>query len=449
MQMKIKNVSLYIEISNLYKYNKTAVGSMGKDRTIFHIDINHCYAQIEEMKFPELRNVPMAVGGHEETRHGIILAKNDLAKKYGIKTGESLREAKQKCSDLLIIPPSYDDYIYYTSLVKEIYRRYSDHVESFGLDEAWIDYTDSVSLFGDPLKMAVQIQKEVHDEIGLDVSVGLSWNKIFAKLGSDMKKKDGPAVITRENYRETVWPLPASDLLYVGPATTRKLRQRGIYTIGELAVYPRRFLKKAMGIPGEMISVFANGGDTSPVAENFYRSPVKSVGNSMTMVHDVDNLEDLRPVYYVLCEAVASRMRDHGMEGDVISISLRSSGLDWYGCERKIDQKTDVSMVILHTAMRLVEELYDFEKPLRAVGVSVSGLRPSCLRRQLSLFEDEAAYEKARMTDLVMDEIREKYGYYAVQRACTAVDRELTAFNVKDEHTVHPIGYFQGRKMMP
>ncbi len=422
---------------------------MARDRVIFHIDINHCYAQIEEMKFPALREVPMAVGGHEEKRHGIILAKNDPAKKFNIKTGESLREARAKCPDLLIIPPSYDDYIYYTSLVKDIYRRYSDHVESFGLDEAWVDYTDSIALFGDPLKTAVRIQKEVHDEIGLDVSLGMSWNKIFAKLGSDMKKKDGPAVITRQNYRDTVWPLPAEDLLYVGPATKRKLRARGITTIGELAVYPRQYLKKAMGIPGEMISIFANGGDSSPVAESSYRSPVKSVGNSMTMVHDVDNLEDLRPVYYVLCEAVASRMRDHGMEGDVISVSLRSSGLDWYGCERRISQKTDVSGVIFETAVQLVEQLYDFEKPLRAVGVSVSGLRPLSFHRQLNLFEDEEAYEKARAADLVMDEIREKYGYYSVRRACTAIDSELTAFNVKEEHTVHPVGYFQGRRMMP
>ena len=163
-----------------------------KDRIIFHSDINHCYAQIEEMKYPELREIPMAVGGHEEKRHGIILAKNDLAKKYKIKTGESLREAKKKCPDLLIIPPSYDDYIYYTDEVKKIYQDYSDHVESFGLDEAWIDYTDSQNLFGDPKTIATKIQQRVRKEIGLDVSIGVSWNKVFAKLGSDMKVKDGP-----------------------------------------------------------------------------------------------------------------------------------------------------------------------------------------------------------------------------------------------------------------
>ena len=308
-----------------------------QDRVIFHIDINHCYAQIEEMKYPELRKVPMAVGGHEEKRQGIILAKNDLAKKAGVTTGESLREARQACEDLLIIPPSYDDYIFYTQAVKQIYREYTSHVESFGLDEAWLDYTDSQRLFGDPVKIAKEIQQRVLEEIGLTVSVGVSWNKIFAKLGSDMKKPSGMTVITRENYQDLVWPLPASDLLYVGWATARKLHDRGIYTIGDLAGYPVRLLKKAMGTAGELISVFANGNDRSPVQETFYEAPPKSVGNSMTLIHDVASLEELRPAAYVIAEAVASRLKDAGMAGNVITVSMRSSGLDWYMRQAKIN----------------------------------------------------------------------------------------------------------------
>ncbi len=418
------------------------------DRVIMHIDINHCYAQIEEMKYPQLREIPMAVGGHEEKRHGIILAKNDPAKKYGILTGESLREAREKCPDLLIIPPAYDDYIYYTSLVKSIYREYSDHVESFGLDEAWIDYTASQHLFGDPVHIAEEIMHRVRKEIGLDVSAGLSWNKVFAKLGSDMKVKGSPAVITRENYREKVWPLDASDLLYVGPATTRKLRRRGIHTIGELAQYPRIYLKGAMGAAGEMIHAFANGEDTSPVAENNAWLPPKSIGNSMTMIHDVSSAEEVKPVCYVLSEAVASRMRSHGMEGDVVSVSMRSAGLNWFGCERKIAQPTSVSMEILHTAMDLISGNYDFSVPMRAVGISVSHLNPAGTYRQMNLFVNEEAREKARRSDLAMDEIRDMYGFDSVRRACTLLDRPLTDFNVKDDHTVHPVGYFQGRKMV-
>lgn len=417
------------------------------DRVIFHIDINHCYAQIEEMKYPHLRDVPMAVGGHEEKRHGIILAKNDRAKKAGVITGESLREALEACPELLIIPPNYDDYLYYTELVKQIYRQYSDAVESFGLDEAWVDYTHSAQLFGDPVRIARHIQQRVLTEIGLTVSVGISWNKTFAKLGSDMKKPSGLTVITAENYRQLVWPLPVGDLLYVGPATERKLRERGMHTIGDLAGYPVQHLKQAMGVAGELISALANGEDRSPVQESTYTAPVKSVGNSMTLIHDVRSPEELRPAAYVLAEAVASRLKDQGLEGDVIFTSMRSSGLDWYMKQRRIAERTNLSSEILEVMMALVEECYDFSTPLRAVGVTVSDLRPWRLQRQLSLFEDEVGREKALRLDQAMDEVRGRYGFSAIRRACTLVDRTLTDFNPKGDHTVHPVGYFQGRKM--
>ena len=416
------------------------------DRIVFHIDINHCYAQIEEMMFPSLRNVAMAVGGHEEKRHGIILTKNDLAKAEGIRTGESLREAYEKDPDLLIIPPHYDEYMYYTGKVKEIYREYSNHVESFGLDEAWIDYTASRKLFGEPKKVCQEIVDRVYRELGLKVSAGISWNKIFAKLGSDRKDQNGPYVITRENYRQTVWPLPVEDLMYVGPATYAKLNRRAIRTIGDLALYPVSYLQDAMGAAGVMIHAFANGEDTSSVAENNAVTVPKSVGNSMTMIHDVDCLEELRPVYYVLCEAVASRMREQGLEGNVVSISLRAATLEWYGCEKKLAQKTDISEEILAAVMDLIRS-YDFSEPLRAVGVSVSHLSPACTHRQMSLFIDEEDRDKAARKDAAMDQIRQRYGFYAIRRACTLLDRPLTEFNVKDDHTIHPVGYFQGRKM--
>lgn len=415
-------------------------------RKIFHIDINHCYAQIEEMRCPELKNVPMAVGGHEEKRHGIILAKNDIAKKLGIQTGESLREAKEKCPDLLIIPPDYGAYIYYTNEVKKIYYEYSDHVESFGLDEAWIDYTDSEHLFGDPVQCAASIQKRVLQEIGLTVSVGVSWNKVFAKLGSDMKKPYGLTVITKENYKDTVWPLPVSDLMYVGPATNRKLHERGILTIGDLAQYPVVYLKKAMGAAGEMIHAFANGNDPSTVSKTAYQAPVKSIGNAITMVHDVSSLEEIRPVYYVLCEAVASRLREAGLEGDTISINLRNADLNWYVMQHKTAQKTNVSNEIMKAAEDMLS-MYDFASPLRAVGITVSSLSKDNGMRQISLFQDETKHEKDRCMDQAMDDIRDHYGFYAVRRACTLKDRSLTEFNVKEDHTVHPTGYFQGRKM--
>lgn len=418
-----------------------------KDRVIFHIDINHCYAQIEEMKQPHLRDVPMAVGGHEEKRHGIILAKNDLAKAAHVMTGESLREAKEKCPDLLIIPPSYDDYIYYTGLVKDIYRQYSDHVEPFGLDEAWIDYTDSRKLFGEPVKTARLIQDRVEKEIGLTVSVGVSWNKAFAKLGSDMKKPRGMTVITRDNYQKLVWPLPAQDLLYVGPATIRKLHARGIMTIGDLAQYPAGVLHHDLGIAGDMIQLFARGEDPSPVAENGASAPIKSVGNSMTLVHDVKSFEEVKPVFWMLCEAVASRARDAGMEGSTVYVSLRSTDLAWAGRQMKLERPTDVSDEIMTAVELLVHMMWHETVPLRAAGVALGSLKEASSFRQLSLFEDAERFEAARRCDLAMDEIRNTYGFDSVRRLCTLNDKKLTDFNVKADHTVHPIGFFQGRKM--
>lgn len=417
------------------------------ERTIFHIDINHCYAQIEEMQHPELKSIPMAVGGHEETRHGIILTKNDEAKKYHIQTGESLRDAKAKCPDLLIIPPSYDKYIYYTNLVKEIYHEYSDHVESFGLDEAWIDYTDSKRLFGDPLVCARRIQERVEEEIGLTVSVGVSWNKVFAKLGSDMKKPKGFTVITKENYQDIVWPLPVGDLLYVGPATQKKLYARGILTIGDLANYKMEYLKKAMGAAGVMIHAFANGNDPSIVQETTYRSAPKSIGNSITMIHDVSSLEEIKPVLYMLCESVASRMKEEGMEGNRVSITMRTAGLDWNGWEHKFSRKTNVSTEIFHDVLILMKE-YDFSIPLRAVGISVGNLSFETGIYQTSLFESAEKHEKDRNTDIALDIIRDRFGFTSIRRACTLMDPELTEFNVKEEHEgFHPVGYFVGRKM--
>ena len=418
-----------------------------KDKVIFHIDINHCYAQIEEMKQPHLRDVPMAVGGHEEKRHGIILAKNDLAKAAHVMTGESLREAKEKCPDLLIIPPSYDDYIYYTGLVKDIYRQYSDHVEPFGLDEAWIDYTDSRKLYGEPVKTARLIQDRVEKEIGLTVSVGVSWNKAFAKLGSDMKKPRGMTVITRDNYQKLVWPLPAQDLLYVGPATIRKLHARGIMTIGDLAQYPAGVLHHDLGIAGDMIQLFARGEDPSPVAENGASAPIKSVGNSMTLVHDVKSFEEVKPVFWMLCEAVASRARDAGMEGSTVYVSLRSTDLAWAGRQMKLERPTDVSDEIMTAVELLVHMMWHETVPLRAAGVALGSLKEASSFRQLSLFEDAERFEAARRCDLAMDEIRNTYGFDSVRRLCTLNDEKLTDFNVKADHTVHPIGCFQGRKM--
>ena len=411
---------------------------------ILHSDANCFYASVEMVENPDLREQRIAVCGDPEQRHGIVLTANYPAKKMGVKTGMANWQAKQACPNLVVVKPHYDLYLKYSKLLQRIYKRYSNNVEPFGMDECWIslpyDEDDAVSV-------AEEIRQTVKDETGLTVSIGASFSKALAKLGSDMKKPRGMTVITRDNYQKLVWPLPAQDLLYVGPATIRKLHARGIMTIGDLAQYPAGVLHHDLGIAGDMIQLFARGEDPSPVAENGASAPIKSVGNSMTLVHDVKSFEEVKPVFWMLCEAVASRARDAGMEGSTVYVSLRSTDLAWAGRQMKLERPTDVSDEIMTAVELLVHMMWHETVPLRAAGVALGSLKEASSFRQLSLFEDAERFEAARRCDLAMDEIRNTYGFDSVRRLCTLNDKKLTDFNVKADHTVHPIGCFQGRKM--
>lgn len=412
------------------------------ERMILHSDINHCYAQIEEMKYPMLRKIPMAIGGFEEKRHGIILAKNDIAKQYQIRTGESLREAYAKCPDLKIIHPNYGDYLYYTEQVKDIYREYSDKVESFGLDEAWVDVSESISMFGSGKEIARQIQKRVLEELGLTISIGISYNKIFAKLGSDMVKHLGLVEITKENYKSKVWPLPVSDLLYVGRATAQKLKAYQIETIGDLARLPQGWMSDHFGKVGEILHLFANGEDSSQVADTFYQEPIKSIGNAITAPKDICDFQDAKLVYYVLVESVASRLKEAGLKGRVISISLRNKDLISFTRQRKITQASNLVSDIMPVVLDLLQKHYDFRMPLRTIGVSVSALESIHGYHQLNMFEDEKEQAKKRILEETMDEIREKFGYQKARRCSMALDKELTGFDPKHDHIIYPVSFF-------
>lgn len=411
------------------------------ERAILHIDINSCYAQIEEMLIPALKCIPMAVGGHEEDRHGIILAKNNIAKKYNIKTGETLREASKKCVDLLIIHPHYDTYMYYTSKVKDIYREYTNCVESFGLDEAWLDVSAS-KIFGSPFAIAKEIQQRVWDEIGLTVSVGVSYNKIFAKLASDMIKPSGLVQIHKENIEDIVWPLPVEDLLYVGRATQKKLNSWGVYTIGELAKMDLQSIRKKLGKMGEIIWGFANGLDTSDVALSEHFVQIKSCGNSITTCRDITTREDAKLIFFVLAESVASRLKESGLKGNALSISIRDIKLKSFTRQKKLDQATNICEIMMQSIMELLNNNCEFDIPLRSIGVSVSQLVPDLPDIQLSLFEDTLKQNNSKRVDTVMDEIRGKFGYNSIKRCALLIDKELTDFNPKGDHTIHPVGYF-------
>lgn len=412
-------------------------------RTILHSDMNNCYASIELLHHPELRGKPLAVGGDPEARHGIVLAKDQLAKKAGVQTGMALWQARQVCPDIVFVPPRMDLYLRFSRLAHEIYADYTDMQEPFGVDESWLDVTDSCTLKGDGFQIANQISNRIKRELGITVSIGVSWNKIFAKLGSDYKKPDAITVISKENYKDIVWKLPASDLLYVGKSTEKKLRTLGILTIGQLAQADPKLLKSIFGKMGLVLSLFANGEDQTPVNKENIHAPIKSIGNSTTTPRDLETYEDVAIITYALSESVSARLRENNFACNVVEISVRDNELYSFTRQKKISNPTDITNEIAETALELFRGNYKWEKPIRSIGVRASDLTNPCCATQLSLFVDEAYRDKLRRADRTVDEIRRRFGYKSIQRGLMYCDRELSAVNAKDDHTVHPHGYME------
>lgn len=412
-------------------------------RTILHSDINNCYASIELLHHPELRGKPVAVGGDPEARHGIVLAKDQLAKKAGVKTGMALWQAKQVCPDIVFVPPHMDLYLRFSRLAHEIYADYTDLQEPFGVDESWLDVTDSCSIKGDGEKIAKEISKRIKFELGITVSIGVSWNKIFAKLGSDYKKPDAITVISKENYRDLIWGLPASDLLYVGRSTEKKLKNLGIHTIGQLAEAEPKMLKSVLGKMGLVLSLFANGEDQTPVNKENIHAPIKSIGNSTTTPRDLENYEDIAIVIYILSESVSARLRENNFVCNVVEISVRDNELSSFTRQKKLENPTDITNEIAKAALELFHANYHWDKPIRSVGVRASDLTNPLCATQLSLFVDEAYRDKLRKVDRAVDDIRRRFGFRSVQRGLMYCDKSLSNVNAKEDHTVHPHGYME------
>ncbi len=414
------------------------------ERVILHSDCNCFYASVEMLHRPELWDVPMAVGGDPEARHGIILTANYPAKRRGVKTGMALWQARQACPDITFVPPRMDLYIKFSRMVREIYGEYSDLVEPFGLDEAWIDLTQSAGIRGDGKTVADELRGRIRKELGITVSVGVSWNKVYAKLGSDYRKPDATTVFSRENYKEIVYPIPVEDLLYVGRATKRKLNLFGITTIGELAEADPDFLHRIFGKIGLMLSMFARGLDETPVSREHTHAPVKSIGNSTTTPRDLKTDEDVKLVLYLLSESVAARCRENGFAGQVIEIYVRDNALNGFARQRKIGVPTNISAEIWQTSMELFKELYDWHLPIRSIGVRAADLKPDAMPYQLDLFRDEAYRERLLKADLAADEIRRRFGFYALQRGIMLADPGLSCLDAKaDDHMIHPHSYLE------
>ena len=410
-----------------------------EDRVILHSDCNGFYASVECLHNPQLRNKPVAVSGDAENRHGIILAKNEEAKKYSVKTGEAIWQAKKKCPQLLTVPARLDVYKKFSDKVRRIYADYTDRVEPFGLDEAWLDVTQDYKM--NALDIAKEISKRVKDEIGITVSIGVSFNKIFAKFGSDYKKPDAITCITRDNYKTLVWNSPAKDLLYVGGSTRKKLEQIGIYTIGDIANAPIGLLRTHLGKWGDLIYGFANGYDSSPVAKIGELSEVKSIGNSTTAVRDLKNLDDIKVIAYVLCDSVCRRMREQGFVGKTVCVSMRDTGLYTITRQRTLNNYTALTSDIKKAAMALFKENFDSKTPLRSIGVSVTDFAHNTVPRQMDIFSDENKIIAEERLDKTLDRLKQRFGNYIIRPASLLTDRGLSAFNPKDEHTIHPVGY--------
>lgn len=411
-------------------------------RTILHSDCNGFFASVECLYNPQYRDKPVVVCGDKDKRHGIILAKNEVAKKFNIKTGEPIWQAQQKCPELITASAHYDRYIRFSKLCREIYSDYTDNIEPFGLDEAWLDVTGSALVHGSGKDIAEEIRHRIKTELGITVSIGVSFNKIFAKLGSDYKKPDAVTVITMDNYKQLVWKLKASDLLYVGRATEKKLKQLGVFTIGDLATFPLELLRKNFGKWADILHNFSNGIDHSPVMKSDEVSAVKSVGNSTTTVRDLVSFEDVKIIFMVLCDSVCRRIREQGFRAKTVCISIRDTDLLTTTRQCKLERATNLTKDVLSACLELFKNNYTFNKNIRSLGVCVSDFELDSTSQQPSLFTNEADIMRLEQLDHALDVIKDRFGNFSVKPARLMIDGVLSDFNPKEEHTVHPVGYF-------
>lgn len=396
-----------------------------KDRLILHSDCNCFYASVEMLHHPEYRNKPLAVGGDKESRHGIILTANYRAKAYGIKTGMTLGQALKHCPALIIESPHMDEYIRFSEMTHEIYADYTDLQEPYGIDECWLDITHSVDSEEEGIRVAKEINSRIKSELGITVSIGVSFNKVLAKLGSDYKKPDAITTMLRNEFKDKAWPLPVSDLLYVGKSTANKLNSVGIRTIGDLAQTDRRLLTSFLGKLGDTLWIFANGLDDSPVVGDKSGIPVKSIGNSTTTCRDLLNNEDVRIVIFSLAESVGARLRAKGFRCRVVEISVRNNELVTYTRQRKISSETNITSEIAKEAYILFEESYKWDKPVRSIGVRGTDLVDENYSEQLELFCDYSRREKMQKTDSVIDDIRRRFGNDSIKRGLALKDEQL------------------------
>lgn len=396
-----------------------------RDRVILHCDMNGFFASVELLNHPELRDVPMAVSGDPDSRHGIILAKNQHAKEYGIVTAETIWQAKKKCPGLVLVRPHMSQYKEFCTKINAIYQRFTDMVEPFSIDESWLDVTASQMLFGSGREIADTIRETVKNELGLTLSAGVSFNKTFAKMGSEYKKPDATTEITRENYRDLLWPLPAGELFGVGKATSQKLAKAGIKTIGDIAMADKKYLTALLGKVGTVIWEHANGIDDSPVSLYTEREPVKSVGNGITFKRDLVTSDDIAVAVKALSDTVAGRLRSYGLKACGIKVDIKDPFFKVISRQKQLLSPTWLSQEISSTATEIINSSWQQGAPIRMLTITGINLTDELSEEQLNLFAaDIEERDKSEKVEFTMDEVRKKYGTDAIGFA-SAIKNDL------------------------
>ena len=394
------------------------------DRVIMHADCNNFFASCECLERPELKDVPMAVAGDPEDRVGVVVAKNELAKRYGVKTTDTVYAARKKCPDIVFVPPRHGLYSRISKRVNAIYCEYTELVEPASIDESYLDVTQALPFYGlEPVALADELRRRVREEIGITISVGVSFCKVFAKMGSDYKKPDATTLITRENYRDLLWPMPVSDLLFAGNAAVKKLCQREIRTIGDLARARPEALKQWLGKQGELLWRYANGIDDAPVHPFGEAREIKSVSRGRTFRRDLVSWMDIRTAVIYLTDEVARNLRRHALKGEVVSVQIRRPDMTEISRQVTLPRHTYLQHELQRTALQLVKDNWREGDPIRAMTVGVAKLLPADqAAEQLSLFDlmDDTARDRGRQERLeaAVAALRQKHGSASITLGC-------------------------------
>lgn len=386
-------------------------GIVNMDRVILHCDMNSFFASVELLEHPELRDVPVAVSGSPDSRHGIILAKNEAAKKYGVVTAETIWQALKKCPDLSFLPPHHEKYREFSHKINKIYLEYTDMVEPFSVDESWLDVTASQKLFGSGREIADKIRNRVREELGLTLSAGVSYNKIFAKMGSEYKKPDATTVISRENYRELLWSMPVGEMFFVGWATAEKLRAMNIDTIGALAMADSMALEKLLGKQGPVLRAYARGEDESPVCLYDQRDKIKSVGNGFTFSRNLKGEDDIMTALVSLSDTVAGRLRKYQLKAYGVKVDIKDPSFKTISRQKQLELPTNLADEIRKNAMDIIRSSWRIQDPIRLLTVTAINLVDETESEQLSFFTNiNGGRERSESIERTMDAIRSKFG---------------------------------------